>query len=172
MKEELTATDHLFGWLMRVLQQEYADIGLMREALIAALTRLNALEDERAAERYRALAYLLNFILHRRKADEHSELISVVEDYSSEMEVAPMAQSMADVLMERGRERGAKETTIENIVLLLNTRFQVNITETVKPALEAIDDLPRLKHLLQAAIQTQSLDAFITDLQTNGVATP
>ncbi len=79
-----------------------------------------------------------------------------------------MAESMAEVLI----ERGAKETTIENIVLLLNTRFEVNTAATVKPTLAAIDDLPRLKHLLQAAIQTQSLEAFMTALKTNGAATP
>ena len=95
-----------------------------------------------------------------------------------------MAQSMAEVLMERGREQGivqgiergiaqgAKEATVENIVLLLNTRFEVNTAATVKPALEAIDDLPCLKQLLQAAVQTQSLEAFITTLQSNGTATP
>ncbi len=164
--EELTATDHAFGWLLRVLQQEYADIALLREALIAAVSRLNALEDARAGERYRALAYLLHFILHRREAAEHNDLITVVKDHSSKTEVEPMAESMAEVLI----ERGAKETTIENIVLCLDTRFQANTAQTLKPALAAIDDLPRLKHLLQAAIQTQSLEAFMTALKTNGAA--
>ena len=51
-----------------------------------------------------SFAYLLHFILHRREADEHNELISVVKDYSSETEVEPMAQSMAEVLIERGSE--------------------------------------------------------------------
>ena len=76
----------------------------------------------------------------------------------------------------QGREQGIKQATkatiIESIVLLLDTCFEVDAAATVKPALEAIDDLPRLKHLLQAAIQTQSLDAFITTLQSNGAATP
>ena len=91
-----------------------------------------------------------------------------------------MAQSMAEVLIEQGREQGmeqgmeqgTKETTIENIVLCLDTRFQANTAETLKPALAAIDDLPRLKHLLQEAIQTQSLDAFIAALKTNVAVSP
>lgn len=73
--------------------------------------------------------------------------------------------------IEQGIERGAKETTIENIVLCLDTRFQANTAATLKPALAAIDDLPRLKQLLQAAIQTQSLEAFMTAFKTNGAAT-
>ncbi len=83
-----------------------------------------------------------------------------------------MAESMAEVLIERGIERGAKATTIENIVLCLDTRFEANTAATLKPTLAAIDDLPRLKQLLQAAIQTQSLEAFMTVLKTNGAATP
>ena len=74
--------------------------------------------------------------------------------------------------IERGIERGAKETTIENIVLCLDTRFEANTAATLKPTLAAIDDLPRLKQLLQAAIQTQSLETFMTALKTNGAATP
>ena len=73
--------------------------------------------------------------------------------------------------IERGIEQGAKETAIESIVLCLDTRFEVSTAATLKPVLAAIDDLPRLKHLLQAAIQTPSLEAFMTALKTNGAAT-
>ena len=158
--EHLTATAHPFGWLLRVLQEEYADIGLLREALIGAITRLNALEDERAGERYRALAYLLHFILHRREAAEHDELISIVKNYSSETEVEPMAQSMAEVLMERGIEQGARQTSIESTLAILNERFPTDDVTAVRSVLEAIGDLDRLKHLnLQASI-VSSFRAF------------
>ena len=83
-----------------------------------------------------------------------------------------MAEHYLQQGIEQGIEQGTKQTTIESILLCLDTRFQVNTEETLKPALEAIDDLPRLKQLLRAAIQTQSLDAFITALKTNGAANP
>ena len=79
-----------------------------------------------------------------------------------------MAQTMAEVLIEQGIQRGVKETTIESILIVLDSRFQANTTQTLKPTLEAIDDLPRLKQLLREATQTQTLDAFITALKTNG----
>ena len=82
-----------------------------------------------------------------------------------------MAQSMAEVLIEQGIEQGVKETTIESILLFLDTRFQANTAQTLKPTLEAIDDLQRLKHLLRDATQAQTLDAFIANLKTNGNAT-
>ena len=70
--------------------------------------------------------------------------------------------------IERGKELGAKESTIEGILLLLDTRFEADTTHILKPALEAIDDLQRLKHLLREAAETQSLETFISNLITNG----
>ena len=75
-----------------------------------------------------------------------------------------MAQTAAEVLI----EQGAKETTIESILLFLDTRFEANTAETLKPTLEAIEDLQRLKRLLREATRTQSLEAFTRTLTNNG----
>ena len=120
-----------------------------------------------------------------------NHLITVVKAHTQGTEVETMAQSMAEVLIEQGIERGkaegieqgiergkvegieqgAKETTIESILLFLDTRFQANTAQTLKSTLEAIDDLQRLKQLLRDATQAETLDAFITNLGTNGNAT-
>jgi hypothetical protein len=70
--------------------------------------------------------------------------------------------------IEQGKQLGARESTIEDILLLLDTRFKTNTTQVLKPALEAIDDLQRLKNLLREAAETQSLESFISNLITNG----
>ena len=70
--------------------------------------------------------------------------------------------------IEQGIEQGAKETTIESILLFLDTRFEANTAETLKPTLEAIEDLQRLKHLLREAMRTQSLEVFTRTLTNNG----
>ena len=79
-----------------------------------------------------------------------------------------MAQTAAEVLIEQGKEigieQGAKDTTIESILLFLDTRFEANTAEILKPTLEAIEDLQRLKHLLREAMRTQSLEAFTRTL--------
>ncbi len=72
--------------------------------------------------------------------------------------------------IEQGIEQGAKESTIESILLFLDTRFQANTAQTLKPALDAIDDLQRLKQLLREAAETQSLEVFTNNLITNGDA--
>ena len=66
--------------------------------------------------------------------------------------------------LEQGLERGAKESTIENILMFLEDRLENVATEVLKPALEAIDDLPRLRSLLREAAETESLEAFIIHL--------
>ena len=52
------------------------------------------------------------------------------------------------------------EATIENILALLELRFQTEAVDALKPSLQNIDDLQRLKELLLAAAKAQSLDAF------------
>ena len=52
------------------------------------------------------------------------------------------------------------KTMIENILALLELRFQAEAVSALKPSLQNVDDVPRLKELFLAAAQVQSLDAF------------
>ena len=65
--------------------------------------------------------------------------------------------------IEQGIELGTKANAIENILQILEIRFQASAT-SVKPALEAIDDLQQLKELLSEAVETPTLAAFIEKL--------
>lgn len=71
-----------------------------------------------------------------------------------------MAQTMAEVLLERGIEQGARETTIENILSVLTARFPHADVNALKPMLEAIADLNRLKQLNLNASLARSFQAF------------
>ena len=132
---------------------------------MATLSRLNALDASREAERYRVIAYLLHLILHRRPADEHSDLITVVKTHTQETEVETMAQSMAEVLIEQGVERGARETTIENTLTVLTTRFPNADIRDLRPTLEAVRDLNRLKQLILKASLAPSFREFRRELE-------
>ena len=70
--------------------------------------------------------------------------------------------------VEQGIEQGRREASVDSILQLLDVRFDANAGPILKPALEAIEDLQRLKHLLREAAETESLEAFISDLITNG----
>ena len=67
--------------------------------------------------------------------------------------------------LERGLERGRRTGTIDAILTLLSDQFQSEAVQALKPRLEAIENLERLKALLRAAHQAQSLEAFTQDMQ-------
>ena len=57
--------------------------------------------------------------------------------------------------IEQGREQGARQTNIESTIAILNARFPNDDANALKPKLEAIDDLKRLKQLnLNASLVT------------------
>ena len=80
------------------------------------------------------------------------------------MRESSVVQSYMEEAKTQGREEGREEGTIESILTLLGTRFQSDAVQALKPALETIDDLSRLKQLLIAASRAQSLEAFTQTL--------
>ena len=70
-------------------------------------------------------------------------------------------------IIAKGIQLGTKANAIENILQILEIRFQA-AESSIQSALEAIDDLQRLKELLREAVETETLAAFIRQLD-NGV---
>ena len=52
------------------------------------------------------------------------------------------------------------EAAIKHILAILESRFQTEAVDALKPSLQDITDLQRLEELLLATAQVQSLDAF------------
>ncbi len=65
---------------------------------------------------------------------------------------------------EEGREEGERKGTIESILALLGARFHPDAVQALKPTIETIDDLSRLKELLLAVPYAQSVEAFTKTL--------
>ena len=70
--------------------------------------------------------------------------------------------------IEQGIEQGARESTIEGILEALEIQFDTSDVQTLKPMLESIEELQRLKDLRRAVLQVNSLDEFKTILASNG----
>ena len=68
--------------------------------------------------------------------------------------------------IEQGRQLGAKENAIANILDLLDVRFDVSTAPDLTSLLEAIDDLQQLRHLFHEALAAEHLENFIHALQT------
>ena len=64
-----------------------------------------------------------------------------------------------------GFVRGERKGTINSILTLLSDQFQPEAVQALKPQLETIEDLERMKELLRAVPRTQSLEVFTQTLQ-------
>ena len=61
-------------------------------------------------------------------------------------------------------ERVAKETTIKNILALLEQQFHTEAVRALTPAIQNIDDLQRLEYLHLAAARAPNIEAFTQEL--------
>ena len=77
------------------------------------------------------------------------------------MQESPFFQEYVQQAEERGRKTG----TIDSILTLLSDQFQSEAVQALKPRLETIEDVERLKELSRAAHRAQSLEAFRQNLQ-------
>ena len=68
-------------------------------------------------------------------------------------------------VIQRGIEQGARQTSIENIVATLETRFPGADVSALKPRLETIVDINHLKQLSLNALRTRSFQDFQESLQ-------
>ena len=64
-------------------------------------------------------------------------------------------------------QQGLRERALEDILEALELRLQTDASQTFKPALEAIDDLQRLKQLLRAAVLAENVEDFRRALEAN-----
>ena len=182
--ERLTASRHPFGWLLRVLQEEDANEPAFRDALETAALEIGRLGGMQNTQLREALHYLILLILHKRSPGERDAFINIVKENSKdERGVETMVQTTAELLIEQGKEQGiaqgveqgreqgieqgreqgieqgARQTSIESTLTLLTRRFPDADVPGLKPRLEAIEDLERLKALNLEA-------SFVEDFQT------
>ena len=71
-----------------------------------------------------------------------------------------------EIVIQRGVQQGARETSIKNIQAVLTKRFQLTDVQPVAEALESIQDLDRLSELHLTAIDTPSVEAFLQTIDT------
>ena len=167
--EHLTQNGDPLGWLLTILRHEKSEMPVIRQALLDILQGLTDRQHHPSDQYNRAIIYLFLFILHRRDAKDHQDLLRIlVEDHTHNREIVDMAESIIQISEQRGHqqgieqgiEQGARQTSIESTLAVLNKRFPDAQVETLTPALEAIEDLNRLKQLNLEASFIETFDVF------------
>ncbi len=173
----LVKTDSPFGWLMTVFKHEDApETAVFVSALERLGEHLGTLSDSERGAWEQAIYYLYLLVFYRRSVDERSTLEKILSEHQkalklSEQEVELM-QSMAEHYLqqgiqqgiEQGRqqgiEQGARQMSLESTLTILTERFPNADVNTVKPLLETIEDLNRLRQLNRDALIARSFYAF------------
>ncbi len=135
---------------------------------ISALERLgkhlgNLSESDRGSWE-QAIYYLYLLVFYRRSVEERGILEQIVSEHHKALELSvqevELMQSMAEHYLEQGIEQGARQMSIENTLATLNARFPKTDVNALKPSLEAIEDLNRLKQLNLIASIAKTFNAF------------
>ena len=69
-----------------------------------------------------------------------------------------------EIIIQRGIEQGSREMSIKNILSVLTKRFPQQDMQQVAEALDAITSLDRLMQLIDIAVDTPSVETFLTVL--------
>ncbi len=76
------------------------------------------------------------------------------------MDAIMRESSFTQYIMKQGIEQGGRQRAIEDLLDVLEIRFDLSEAHPLSARIAAIDDLQRLKQLHRAAVQVSSLDAF------------
>ena len=164
--ETLTKTDHLLGWLLRVLQEDESDETSLYDTLQAALRYLDTLPAAESVQHKNAILYLYHLILFRRPETEREGLIQLIQAHTTDTEVRNIIMTGAEALIEKGIEQGSREMLIHNIFTVLSERFSQTEVEPVRASLETVSDLTMLTELFRIALRISSVEAFLHAMDT------
>ena len=164
--EALTKTDHLLGWLLRVLREDESDAGSLYDALQATLRYLDTLPAAESVQHKNAILYLYHLILFRRPETEREGLIQLIQSHTTDTEVRNIIMTGAEALIEQGIERGSREMLVHNIFTVLSERFSQAEVEPVRASLETVSDLTMLTELFRIALHISSVKAFLRIIDT------
>ncbi|MBC8231512.1 Rpn family recombination-promoting nuclease/putative transposase [bacterium] len=172
-KERLTAYEHSFGWLLRVIQQENASTEELVRELELAIAQLDKLPEKESNQWIRAMHYILLLIYNRREPEEHVKLTGVVQnavqDKKRREEVSKMGRTIAQALIEEGMEIGVErgmeigvekgmiQTNQERLIELIRFRFQ-SINPEISDKIRSIRNADRLTALFRRALSANSID--------------
>lgn len=103
--------------------------------------------------------FLIMYIHNRRNPEERSELINIIDKNIKERkryeEVEKMGRTIAQALIEEGREKGLKEAIIETLEL----KFEV-VPKDLANAINNIMKIDILRELQRQAVKSESIEEF------------
>ena len=145
----------------------------IRQALLDILKALADLRNDPSDQYNRAVMYLLLFILHRRDAEDHEDLLQIlVEDHTDNREIVDMAESIIQISEKRAHQKGKAEGHLEGIeqgeirgkqealLKLLRHRFP-SVADEVITRVRSLQSLVELNTLFEKGLTAKRLEDIL-----------
>lgn len=79
-----------------------------------------------------------------------------------------LVQTAGEEHYQQGIEQGARQSTIRDLFVVLEFKFDGRAVQALRPAIESIQDLKRLEQLHNEALRAETFEAFARTLGMNG----
>ncbi len=157
--EELINTGEEWLQTLALIRAQREDAASFEGVLRAAVQRILNLAGRDHTRWYDLIRIVLSWVTHRRHQSEHASLRAAAEQASGayHQEVRVMAESMAEVLLERGRAEGELKNARAMLRSYLEHRFGT-LPEPVLQRVESTTDIDRLRAAFQLALEGKGLD--------------
>jgi hypothetical protein len=110
--------------------------------------------DELPLDRPSKANFLTDLAILSGLVHESQTIISIISEETM------YESSIVQHFTERAIRQGQRQQSIEYILEVLGMRFDPSVAETLKPTIEAIEELQSLNQLHQLAVQITDLDKF------------
>ena len=158
---DLTSADHPLGWLLRVVQKEFASTETFIETLTSTVARLAELPPGEQNQWAKLMYYIVLLIRHRRDRVEQDELLELITETVHERtlqeEVEKMGQTGAEWYMQQGEKRGALRAKREDLLNLITIKFG-SVPPAVSRKIKAIRSTRRLDDLLEKGYTANTIE--------------
>lgn len=162
---ELTKSGNPFGWLLKVLQQEDADVATICDSLTEALSHIDGLDSVSVSHHRNVILYLYQLIFFRRSDKERNDLLTLVDAHTQDKEILNMVMTGAEMLIEQGIKKGIEQgieqgeiqAKQDTVIKLLQYMFD-EVPDAIVNQLRQIKELSQLDTLFHQALNATSLD--------------
>jgi hypothetical protein len=158
--EELTGRGGFFGQVLWLIRERHSDKATFQRTLEEVLTKLKGMPAAERTRWVRFLHYIAMLVYHARSDAEQQPLGEVidrtVETNPRRQEYLKMTRTIAEAMMEEGKQKGEISARQETLLLLLRKRFK-KLPRKVEARIAATTNLQDLKTWLGNVIDAATL---------------
>jgi predicted transposase YdaD len=146
-RQELQGQVGTLGWVLWLIQQRRQKADVFRDVLRQTMQQVDRLHAGSHGRWEHLLWFAHALVYHAREGGERQRMAEFIRETvrtSERPEVQSMAKTIAEALIEEGKEQGALETRREDLIRMLRLKFK-RVPAEVEAEISATQDLEQLQ---------------------------